>query len=89
MHIVARAATIQGGVGLTIGFIGSQCAIYSYSVSQCTHFTIHYSALHCLPSAESLLGWAQDLLQTQLSTMKLCILFSTRDYSFRTLALVI
>jgi hypothetical protein len=31
------------------------------------HFTIHYSALHyCPPSAESLLGWAQDLLQTQL-----------------------
>jgi hypothetical protein len=35
------------------------------------HFTIHCSALHCLPSAESLLGWAQDLLQTQLSTNSL------------------
>jgi hypothetical protein len=33
------------------------------------HFTIHYSALHCLPSVESLLGWAQDLLQIQLSTI--------------------
>jgi hypothetical protein len=29
------------------------------------------TALHCLPSAESLLGWAQDLLQTQLTSLAL------------------
>jgi hypothetical protein len=27
------------------------------------------ATLHSLPSAESVLGWAQDLLQTQLSTI--------------------
>jgi hypothetical protein len=50
------------------------------------HFTIHYSALHCLPSAESLLGWAQDLLQTQLSTF----FFSSKSlYGRRTVSLSI
>jgi hypothetical protein len=37
------------GIGLTIGFIGSQ-----------------YTSLLASLSAECLLGWAQDLLQTQL-----------------------
>jgi hypothetical protein len=32
------------------------------------HTLQYYSVLHCLPSAESLLGWAQDLLQTQLTS---------------------
>jgi hypothetical protein len=35
------------------------------------HFTIYYGTIHCLPSAESLLGWAQDLLHTQLTSLAL------------------
>jgi hypothetical protein len=43
--IVART-----GIRLTTGFIGSSTQLEL----QCTHFTIHYSTLHCLHSAVTL-----------------------------------